>query len=108
MVAGPLSLLAVMSFAAKPTSHVVTTPSAVVRAPLGEETSCDSPYAAPFGAGEKLDYSVKFGFIKAGQGSVEVVGRDRVRQAGLLPSAREVARRRVRHVRPRHCLRLFQ
>ena len=79
MVAGPLSLLAVMSFAAKPTSHVVTTPSAVVRAPLGEETSCDSPYAAPFGAGEKLDYSVKFGFIKAGQGSVEVVGRDTIR-----------------------------
>ena len=79
LVAGPLSLLAVVPFVGAPTSHVVTTPSAIVRAPLGEETSCDSPYAAPFGAGEKLDYSVKFGFIKAGQGSVEVVGRDTIR-----------------------------
>jgi hypothetical protein len=78
-VAAPLSLLAAAPFVARPSSHVVTTPSAVVRAPLGEETSCNSPYAAPFGAGEKLDYSVKFGFIKAGQGSVEVVGRDTIR-----------------------------
>ena len=79
IVAAPLSLLAAMPFVGRPTSHVVTTPSAVVRAPLGDETSCDSPYAAPFGAGEKLDYSVKFGFIKAGRGSVEVVGRDTIR-----------------------------
>jgi hypothetical protein len=78
-VAGPLSLLAFVPFVGAPTSHVATTPSAIVRAPLGGETSCDSPYAAPFGAGEKLDYSVKFGFIKAGQGSVEVVGRDTIR-----------------------------
>jgi len=79
-MAGPLSLLAAMPvIVARPTSRVLTTPSAVVRAPLGDETSCDSPYAAPFGAGEKLDYSVKFGFIKAGQGSVEVVGRDTIR-----------------------------
>jgi len=79
-MAAPLSLLAAMPvIVARPTSRVLTTPSAVVRAPLGDETSCDSPYAAPFGAGEKLDYSVKFGFIKAGQGSVEVVGRDTIR-----------------------------
>ena len=32
---------------------------------------------------------------------------DRVRQAGLLPSARAVARRRLRHGRTRHCLRFF-
>ena len=78
-VVAPLSLLAFVPIVGAPTSHVVTTPSAVVRAPLGKETSCDSPYAAPFGAGEKLDYSVKFGFIKAGRGSVEVVGRDTIR-----------------------------
>jgi hypothetical protein len=78
-VAGPLALLAFVPFVGSPTSHVVTTPSAVVRAPLGEETSCNSPYSAPFSAGERLDYSVKFGFIKAGQGSVEVVGRDTIR-----------------------------
>ena len=38
---------------------------------------------------------------------VEVVGRHRVRQAGLLPSARAVARRRLRPGRTRHCLRLL-
>jgi hypothetical protein len=79
VVAGPLTLLAAMPLVARPTSHVVTTPSAVVRSALGDETSCNTPYAAPFGAGEKLDYSVKFGFIKAGEGSVEVVGRDSIR-----------------------------
>jgi hypothetical protein len=79
-MAGPLSLLAAMPvIVARPTSHVLTTPSAIVRAPLGEETSCNSPYTAPFGEGERLEYSVKFGFIKAGTGSVEVVGRDTIR-----------------------------
>src|SRR5215468_7292979 len=80
VMAGPLSLLAAMPvIVARPTSRVLTNPAAVVRAPLGSDASCDSPYAAPFGAGERLEYSVKFGFIKAGEGVVEVVGRDTIR-----------------------------
>ena len=38
---------------------------------------------------------------------VEVVGRHRVRQAGLLPSARAVARRRLWHRRTRHRVRFL-
>jgi hypothetical protein len=74
LVTGAMSILA-----APPTSRVATTPSAIIRPVAGEESSCSSPYAAPFAAGERLEYSVKFGFIKAGQGYVEVLGRDTVR-----------------------------
>ncbi len=38
---------------------------------------------------------------------LEVVGRHRIRQAGLLPSARTVARRRLWHGRTRHCVRFL-
>ena len=74
ILSGALSMLA-----APPTRRVATTPSAIVRPTTGDESSCTSPYAAPFSAGERLDYSVKFGFIKAGEGYVEVIGRDTVR-----------------------------
>jgi hypothetical protein len=33
----------------------------------------------PFGAGEKLDYDVKFGFLHVGSGQMEVVGTENVR-----------------------------
>jgi hypothetical protein len=80
LIAGPLSVMGVLPVVApRPTSRVATTPSAIVRAPLNEDPSCNSPYAAPFAAGERLEYSVKFGFMKAGEGSVEVLGRDTVR-----------------------------
>lgn len=36
-------------------------------------------YAPSFAAGEELRYSVKFGPLKAGEGSIEVLGRDTVR-----------------------------
>ena len=74
LVTGALSVLAT-----PPTSHVAIAPSAVVRPAVGDESSCNSPYAAPFAAGERLEYSVKFGFIRAGTGYVEVLGRDTVR-----------------------------
>lgn len=35
----------------------------------------------PFGVGERLDYDVKFSFIRVGSGSMEVVGIDSVRGA---------------------------
>jgi hypothetical protein len=80
VLAGPLSLLAAVPIVApRPTSRVVTTPSAVVRQRSDGDASCDSPYAAPFAAGERLEYSVKLGFLKAGEGYVEVLGRDTVR-----------------------------
>ena len=78
--AGPLTVLAAVPIiGTRPTSRVVTTPSAIVRAPLGDDASCNTPYSPPFGAGERLEYSVKFGFMKAGEGYVEVLGRDTVR-----------------------------
>jgi Protein of unknown function (DUF3108) len=37
------------------------------------------PAVFPFGVGERAEYSVKFGFIPAGSGSMEVIGVDTVR-----------------------------
>lgn len=37
------------------------------------------PVTFPFGVGERAEYSVKFGFIPAGSGSMEVIGVDTVR-----------------------------
>src|SRR5262245_24686910 len=81
MVLGPLAALAAVPvIAPRPDGRFATTPSAIVRQPLGDaNTSCNTPYAAPFGAGERMEYSVKFGFLKAGTGYVEVLGRDTVR-----------------------------
>ena len=80
LLAAPLSVLAAMPVVlARPTSRVLTTPSSIVRHSPAEDASCNSPYAPPFGAGERLEYSVKFGFIKAGEGYVEVLGRDTIR-----------------------------
>ena len=81
IMAAPISMLAaVPMFGTRPTSRVVTAASAIVRPNAGDDpSSCNTPYAPPFGAGERLEYSVKFGFIKAGTGSIEVVGRDTVR-----------------------------
>jgi hypothetical protein len=73
VLAGAASMLV-----ARPSNHTRTTPAAIIRT-TPDESSCSSPYAAPFAAGERLEYSVKFGFIKAGEGYVEVLGRDTVR-----------------------------
>src|SRR4030095_9768753 len=79
-LAGPLAVLAAVPvIAPRPDGRIATTPSAIVRAPLGDDASCNTPYAAPFGAGERMEYSVKFGMFRAGSGYVEVVGRDTVR-----------------------------
>jgi hypothetical protein len=46
------------------------------------ETASDSsarPAVLPFGPGERAEYSVKFGFIPAGSGSMEVLDMDTVR-----------------------------
>ena len=78
-IAGPLSLAVALPIGApSPTINTVINPP-VVRAPVGDDASCNSPYAAPFAIGERLEYSVKFGFLKAGEGFVEVLGRDTVR-----------------------------
>lgn len=79
-LAGPLAVLAAVPvIAPRPDGRIATTPSAIVRAPLGTDASCNTPYTAPFGAGERMEYSVKFGMFKAGTGYVEVLGRDTVR-----------------------------
>jgi hypothetical protein len=81
LTAGSLSVLAATPIvAAHLTSRVATPPRAIVRPALGaDDAACATPYAAPFAAGERLEYSVKFGFLKAGHGYVEVLGRDTVR-----------------------------
>jgi hypothetical protein len=80
MIVAPLSLVGVLpAMAPRPTSRVATTPSAIVRPSTDADASCATPYAAPFAAGERLQYTVKFGMLKAGEGYVEVLGRDTVR-----------------------------
>jgi hypothetical protein len=51
----------------------------VARRALEADSGNASAYSAPFDVGEQLRYTVKFGIIKAGEGYVEVLGRDTVR-----------------------------
>jgi len=79
LIAAPLSLtLATPVFTTAPEPYLTTTVAAAAR-PAEPDASCTTPYDAPFAAGERLEYSVKFGMFKAGNGSVEVVGRDTIR-----------------------------
>jgi hypothetical protein len=47
--------------------------------PQGDDSSQLRPVFLPFGVGERAEYNVKFGFIPAGSGSMEVLGVDTVR-----------------------------
>jgi hypothetical protein len=79
LIAAPLSLaLSAPALTAAPDPYL-TTPAVEAPRALEPDASCTTPYDAPFAAGERLEYSVKFGMFKAGNGSVEVVGRDTIR-----------------------------
>ena len=47
--------------------------------PQAQDTTAVAPTIFPFGIGERAEYSVKFGFIPAGSGTMEVLGIDTIR-----------------------------
>ena len=57
----------------------VITAAVPATAQTGTELSKDSKAQVPFSVGERAEYSVKFGFIPAGTGSMEVLPMDTIR-----------------------------
>jgi len=47
--------------------------------PLGDSSLAAPAQAAPFGVGERMSYEVRFGPMKVGSGSMEVIGLENVR-----------------------------
>jgi hypothetical protein len=70
-------VLALLLLAMPATAQERDTTSAVV--PQGSDSSALAPAVYPFGIGERAEYNVKFGFIPAGSGSMEVLGVDTIR-----------------------------
>jgi hypothetical protein len=79
-VSRPRALLRVVALAVA--SLAAMTPARALRAQDATRTilpTASSRASVPFGAGERLDYDVKFGFVKVGSGQMEVVGTESIR-----------------------------
>jgi hypothetical protein len=74
-----VSRVAVLAAAATGTSWAQTTPANPTTAAQTVAASAGKRASVPFGAGERLQYDVRFGSIRVGNANMEVVGLDNVR-----------------------------
>lgn len=81
LIAGPLSLMAAVPAVTPPSASrsASNPPTITLAARSQDDAACTTPHSPPFAVGERLEYTVKFGFLKAGEGYVEVLGRDTIR-----------------------------